>query len=153
MESWCWGERRDLNPRPSVPQLNKEIARLCLSMTYVVVSSACLTLFRGILFPVCSQCCSQFFVGSSNGRPLGSCLWSLRSLPTHQSATRISDSRVGDAASGGGGGFCLSCLVAPNVGVRTRRYGPPGLSRPLSEKPTSQDVSRRVDLDQLHGLR
>ena len=41
---------------------NNEIARLGLSMTYVHAVSRCSTLFRSVLFPICSPTCSQFFL-------------------------------------------------------------------------------------------
>jgi len=54
-----------LNQRPSGYEKYKVLARLCLSMTYVDLDSACLIVFWGVPFPICSR------LVPSIERPLG----------------------------------------------------------------------------------
>jgi hypothetical protein len=56
-ENWLRG--LDLNQRPPGYEPQEQLARLCLSMTYVVAVRWCSTVFRGVLFPICSRSCSQ----------------------------------------------------------------------------------------------
>ena len=53
-----WGERWDSNPRPSGPRPQNGLARLCLPITYVHGVRWFSTLFKRILFPLCSPSCS-----------------------------------------------------------------------------------------------
>ena len=50
-----WLRGLDLNQRPLGYEPNNSMTRLCLSTTYVYLALAFSTLFRGILFSICSQ--------------------------------------------------------------------------------------------------
>src|SRR5271155_1066111 len=55
----AWLRGLDLNQRSPGYEPQDQLARLCLSTTYVHGRCRCSTVFQGVLFPICSPSCSQ----------------------------------------------------------------------------------------------